>query len=65
MYKFVNQQLNKEAKKLVKKGWTPYKGKISGSSIEFDEDCSSYLYYGNTSGRDADLAELKNMLNEK
>jgi hypothetical protein len=65
MYKFVNHQLDKDAKKLVKKGWSPSKGKISGNSIEFDEDCSSYLYYGNVSSRDADLAELENMLNEK
>jgi len=65
MYKFVNFQLAKDADKLSKKGWNPTKGKISGNSIEFDEDCSSYLYYGNISGRDADLNELKKMLNKK
>jgi hypothetical protein len=65
MYKFVNFQLAKDADKLVKKNWNPTKGKISGNSIEFDEDCSSYLYYGNVSGRDADLSELKRMLNNK
>lgn len=61
MYKFVNNQLGKEAEKLIKKGWTPTKGKVSGNSIEFDNDCSSYVYYGNQSGRDADFAELIKM----
>jgi hypothetical protein len=61
MYKFVNHQLGKEAKNLIKKGWTPTKGKVSGNSIEFDNDCSSYVYYGNEAGRDADLAELIKM----
>jgi hypothetical protein len=65
MYTFVNFQLNKDTNKLVKKSWKPSKGKISGNSIEFDEDCSSYLYYGNVSGRDADLAQLEKMLNQK
>ena len=61
MYTFVNLELRKEASKLVAKGWEPTKGRISGNSIEFDEDCSSYLYYGNLQGIDADLAELKKM----
>lgn len=65
MYKFVNQELGKSANKLVAKGWEPTKGKVSGNSIEFDEDCSSYLYYGNAQGRDADLSELNKMLNKK
>ncbi len=65
MYKFVNYQLSKDSAKLIKNGWEPRKGKVSGNSIEFDEDCSSYTYYGNVQGRDADLAELKRMLNEK
>lgn len=65
MYKFVNFQLAKDANKLVKRGWSPTKGKISDNSIEFEEDCSSYLYYGNSSGRDADLIQLKLMLNNK
>ena len=65
MYTFVNFQLNKDANKLVKKGWKPGKGKVSGNSIEFDEDCYSYLYYGNVCGRDADLAQLEKMLNQK
>jgi hypothetical protein len=64
MYKFVNYQLAKDASKLIKNGCSPSKGKISGNSIEFDEDCSSYLYYGNVSGRDADLNELERILNE-
>ena len=64
MYNFVNQTLKKEAKNLVSKGWTPMKGKISGNSIEFEEDCSSYLYYGNAVGRDSDLGELIKMFEE-
>jgi hypothetical protein len=62
MYSFVNPELKKHANKLVSKGWSPSKGKVSGNSIEFDEDCSSYLYYGNVQGRESDLAELKKML---
>jgi hypothetical protein len=62
MYTFVNPVLKKQANKLISKGWTPSKGKVSGNSIEFDDDCSSYLYYGNVQGRDSDLAELKKML---
>jgi hypothetical protein len=65
MYTFINPELKKQANKLVSKGWNPSVGKVSGNSIEFDEDCSSYLYYGNVQGRDSDLSELKRMLNEK
>ena len=65
MYTFVNTELKRQANKLVSKGWNPSVGKVSGNSIEFDEDCSSYLYYGNVQGRDSDLSELKRMLNEK
>jgi hypothetical protein len=64
MYTFVNLELGKEAKKLVSKGWNPTEGKVSGNSIEFDEDCSSYLYYGNQQGRDNDLSELQKMLKQ-
>ena len=65
MYAFINSELRKQANKLISKGWNPIKGKVSGNSIEFDEDCSSYLYYGNAVGRDSDLSELVKMLNEK
>ena len=65
MYTFVNPVLKKQANKLISKGWVPSKGKVSGNSIEFDDDCSSYLYYGNVVGRDSDLAELLKMLNKK
>lgn len=64
MYTFVNPELKRQANKLVSKGWTPSKGKVSGNSIEFEEDCSSYLYYGNVVGRDSDLAELVKMFEE-
>ena len=64
MYTFVNSELRKEANKLISKGWNPSKGKVSGNSIEFDEDCSSYLYYGNAVGRDSDLSELVKMSNK-
>jgi hypothetical protein len=64
MYTFINLELKKEASKLIAKGWEPTKGKISANSIEFNEDCSSYLYYTNVQGRDADLAELKKMLSK-
>lgn len=64
MYTFVNHKLKMDAQKLVNKGWIPSKGTVSGCSIEFDEDCSSYLYYNNDKGRDADLAELERMLKE-
>jgi hypothetical protein len=65
MYTFVNSELRKEANKLISKGWSPIKGKISGNSIEFDEDCSSYLYYSNVIDRDSDLFELERILKEK
>jgi len=65
MYTFVNHQLGKDLSKLIKKAWNPSKGKISGNSIEFEEDCSSYLYYGNVQGRDSDLAELEKQLKQK
>ena len=64
MYQFVNSKLKSDAEKIVKKGWIPTEGKVGGNSIEFDEDCSSYIYYGNVDGRDSDLAELRKMLNE-
>jgi hypothetical protein len=64
MYTFVNSELRREANKLISKGWNPSVGKVSGNSIEFDEDCSSYLYYGNSVGRDSDLAELVKMSNK-
>lgn len=64
MYTFINPELRKQANKLISKGWNPSKGKVSGNSIEFDEDCSSYLYYSNAVGRDSDLAELKKMLDK-
>ena len=65
MYTFVNQQLGKDAKKVLASKMIPTKGKISGNSIDFDDDCSSYLYYSNTSGRDMDLVELNKMLKLK
>lgn len=65
MYKFINHQLGKDLNKLLKNGWYPSKGKISGNSIEFDEDCSSYLYYGNSAARDSDFNELSRILNLK
>lgn len=64
MYTFINHKLKMDAQKLVTNGWIPGKGKISGNSIEFDEDCSSYLYYANDKDRDADLAELERMIKE-
>lgn len=65
MYQFVNTKLQKDVDKIIKNGWAPTKGKVSGNSIEFDEDCSSYLYYSNVDGRDSDLSELEKLLNEK
>ncbi len=65
MYQFVNTKLQKDVEKIIKNGWVPTKGKVSGNSIEFDEDCSSYLYYSNVDGRDSDLSELERLLNEK
>ena len=65
MYIFVNQELKKDIDKLISKGWYPSKGKVSGNSIEFEEDCSSYLYYSNVIDRDSDLFELERMLKEK
>ena len=64
MYTFINNKLKTDAQKLVNNGWIPSKGKISGNSIEFDEDCSSYLYYANDKDRDADLVELERMIKE-
>lgn len=65
MYQFVNSKLKSDVDKILREGWIPSEGKVSGNSIEFDEDCSSYLYYKNKEGRDSDLAELKKILNKK
>jgi hypothetical protein len=65
MYNFVNNNLKNDIYEIIKNGWVPLKGKVSGNSIEFDEDCSSYLYYSNVDDRDSDLAELKRLLNQK
>lgn len=65
MYNFVNNNLKNDIDEIIKNGWTPLKGKVSGNSIEFDEDCSSYLYYSNVDDRDSDLAELNKLLNQK
>jgi hypothetical protein len=65
MYQFVNTKLKSDVEKILKNGWVPTKGKVSGNSIEFDDDFSSYLYYGNVDDRDSDLNELEKLINEK
>ena len=36
MYNFVNNNLKNDIYEIIKNGWVPLKGKVSGNSIEFD-----------------------------
>ena len=57
--KFENNQISREIKGIIEKGYTVKAGGVSGNSIEVLENHQSYVYYDNKVNRDSDLDKLK------
>lgn len=57
--KFKNNQISREIKNIIEKGYTVKAGGVSGNSIEVLENHQSYVYYDNKVNRDSDLDKLK------
>jgi len=59
---FNNTQITKEFNEIITNGYTVKSGTISGNSIEVLENNQSYVYYGRSEDRDADLIKLVNAI---